>query len=137
MVCIYCGGPTMVTNSRKQKRSNAVWRRRECQACGAVFTSNEQADLAGSLMVSDDVSGKLWPFNRDRLFTSIWESCKHRPSALQDATSLTNTVVHRLLQSGKNSPGKLSSKQIASATYQLLIDFDATAAAVYKAYHLA
>lgn len=134
MVCIYCGNKTDVINSRPQKRHNKVWRRRRCTACEAVFTTSEAAALAESLMVrSGSHKDELTPFMRDKLFLSIYNSCQHRPSAVQDATALTDTVISRLPITA--SSGLLRSSQLKNTIMTVLTRFDGVAAVHYAAFH--
>ncbi len=131
MVCIYCGAKTRVNNSRHQSRANYIWRRRECPECGSIFTTEERTELSGVLMVRS--SGKLQPFNRDNLFLSIYESCRHRPNALSEAGPLTQTVINSL--AARHSEGELERSKIVEATALVLKRFDKVAATLYVAYH--
>lgn len=132
MVCVYCSADTQVINSRLQKRLNQVWRRRRCLACGNAFTTHESTDLAAALAVRYS-SKDVQPFSRDKLFTSLYESCKHRPQAISDADGLAQTVIGLLLR--QVSDGSLDRRDIVVAAIQVLSRFDSTAAAVYKAFH--
>lgn len=131
MVCIYCGSETKVTNSRHQKRSNNVWRRRECLNCGNIFTSIETADFATSVMVQ---TGKaLQPFSREKLFISVYEAVRHRKTATTDATALTSTILGRLLS--QISAATLQRQHIVNSTSEVLKRFDKAAYVQYLAYH--
>ena len=132
MVCIYCGSPTSVVNSRHQRRNNAIWRRRKCSVCGSIFTSIERAELDAALRVESPAG--LHAFDRDRLFISIYESCRHRPAAMSEAKNLTQQVINRLLAEPK-TPGLVTRQQLIKATYQVLHSFDKAAATVFAAYH--
>jgi len=77
----------------------------------------------------------LVPFNRDQLFVSIFESCKHRPTALQDAASLTATVISKLASSNAAEPGVITRDQLVQSVHQLLKRFDPAAATYYASYH--
>ena len=132
MVCIYCGAPTQVVNSRLQKRANHIWRRRKCIACGAVFTSEEHAALHSSLMVETSTK-KLVPFSRDHLFASIHDSCRHRPTAISDATALTQTIIAELTRA--QAGGIVNIRDISGTAHTVLQRFDAAAATMYAAYH--
>jgi transcriptional regulator NrdR family protein len=133
MVCVYCGAATQVVNSRHQRRSNDIWRRRKCTACGTVFTSIESADLASALRVERS-QGQLEPFVRDKLFLSIYESCGHRPTALRDAANLTNQVIHRLI-SRPGHHGLIARSDIIDMATAILKPFDRAASTAYLAYH--
>ena len=132
MVCIYCSGKTQVTNSRPQKRLNRTWRRRECQNCHAVFTSVEAADLSGSIVVRHPQS-PVQPFNRDKLFVSLYRSLGHRRTAVGDAGALCDTVVAKLLHG--EAQASISPSDIVVTAYETLKRFDEAAAVQYQAYH--
>jgi transcriptional regulator NrdR family protein len=135
MVCIYCGGNTHVINSRSQKRLNQVWRRRKCLSCDNITTSHEAVDLASGVRVELD-GDLLQPFLRDKLWLSIYESCKHRPEGLSEATALTQTIIALLVNDSEFST-RLQRKVIIKIATVTLQRFDAEAAAIYGAYHRA
>jgi transcriptional repressor NrdR len=132
MVCIYCGHETQVINSRLQKRTNQVWRRRKCVSCQATFTTHEMAAYEGSWRVKDG-SGSLFPFNKNKLFLSIYKSLGHRTLALEDATALTDTVMAKLLANAQD--GLLEASDITTAAKTVLKHFDTAAAVHYTAFH--
>jgi transcriptional repressor NrdR len=132
MVCVYCSGPTKVNNSRLKSRANAIWRRRECLECASIFTTLEHADSATLLMVRS-IDGSLEPFSRDALFISVYECCKHRPRAIDDASGLTQTILTNILATQKDAT--VSRDQIVDTVISLLKRFDSVAATIYRAYH--
>ena len=79
-------------------------------------------------------SSGLSPFNRDRLLVSIYEACKHRQNALEDATGLTQTVVSDTLKE-TIAGSVIQREKILLHTKAVLGRFDTTAATVYSAYH--
>jgi transcriptional repressor NrdR len=131
MVCIYCHKETRVVNSRRQKRPNQVWRRRNCDNCGAIFSSIEGVDLRTA--ISLDIGTHLEIFSRDKLFLSIWDSLRHRGTAIEDATALCNTVIAKLLANTDNA--LLSRAVLTSITAQTLARFDQPAFVHYNAHH--
>jgi transcriptional regulator NrdR family protein len=132
MVCIYCASSTQVSNSRLQKRANQVWRRRQCTQCGSNFTTHEIADY-GSTIAVEYSPKKLVPFSRDLLFISIFDSCKHRKSALADASALTLTIIGKLTDLVED--GLLDRDAIVTVATTVLERFDIVAATMYAAYH--
>jgi len=132
MVCIYCSSPTTVSNSRLQKQSNQVWRRRSCAVCGNTFTTHEKVDLEGSISVRFSTKD-IQPFSRDVLFISVYESCKHREDAIRDADGLTQTIISQLRPAIQD--GALSRREVAEVTLETLRRFDSAAATIYAAYH--
>ena len=120
MVCLYCGHETRVTNSRLQKRSNQVWRRRQCEACKAIFTTHEAVDLTSSLIV--DSRGSTRPFLPDLLFTDVLLALQDRKDAYIEAREITSTVIQKLL---KNSHKPFFTPEIISKnTAEVLKMFD-------------
>jgi|GEM_PF-398428 len=136
MVCTYCSSPTNIVNSRHQKRTNSVWRRHRCTNtdCGSVFTTHESIDLSSVLAVQHSAR-TLQPFSRDKLYMSIFASCKHRPTALADADGLVRTVIGLAL--GQQINGTISREEIITLTCAVLERFDKTAGTIYSAYHAA
>lgn len=131
MVCIYCGSDTKVTNSRHQKRLNHVWRRRKCIFCKAVFTTTETADSVSALRIN--FNGRMEPFLRDNLLISVYDSLKHRKSALTDATGLTATIVSNVYDLTDN--GVVDREAVVTVTLAILERFDPVAATHYRAFH--
>jgi len=82
-------------------------------------------------MVGGRVSG-LQKFSRDRLFLSIYESCKHRPQAIEDAAALTQTIISQL---GDRTAGVFRKDEVAAICLRVLRRFDGVAATIYEAYH--
>lgn len=131
MVCIYCSGNTDVFNSRHQKRLNHVWRRRRCAVCKAVFTTIEAADPSQTVLIKRN--GHLEPFSRELILLSVYDSLKHRKTAVQDATALTATIVSTLY--GLTANATLERDQITEAAATVLERFDSVAAVHYRAFH--
>ncbi len=127
-----CGSQTRVMNSRHQRRSNQVWRRRQCQACGTVFTTREQADYRTMWRVRG-IRGRLEPFSEDKLMLSLYQSCRHRSEAVRDARALTDTIVAKLRS--QVSDGVLDSQAIVRTAQVALNRFDRAASVAYQAFH--
>lgn len=132
MVCIYCGSQTNVINSRHKRRTNEVWRRRTCNNCSAVFTTMESPTLEQSVSVKDK-TGRLQPFERDKLYLSIVSACGHRKHASKDASGLTSTIISQLLPSIKQAT--IDKGQIIEVAAKTLSRFDRSASVQYLAYH--
>ncbi len=132
MVCVYCGSKTDITNSRPQRRSNTVWRRRHCLQCTRTVTTIEQIDYEKSWTVQTNERA-LTPFLRDKLFISVYKSLGHRTTAANDAIGLTATIMNNLQRT--TTEGFVNSQSITTIAYQTLRRFDTAAATTYKAYH--
>jgi len=132
MVCDYCGGDTKVTNSRWQKRSNRVWRRRECLRCGNLVTTLEAPDYAVSFSFKN-LSGVLEPFLRDKLFLAVYHSLQHRKTALDDATALTETIMSGLPACMED--GAVVRDKLVTHVTSVISRFDHAAGVYYRAYY--
>ncbi len=132
MVCVQCGGKTTVENSRPQVRTNQIWRRRQCQNCYTVFTTEESINYEGTWRVKYP-NGSLEPFLRDKLFVSVLRSCEHRNTALSDAQGLTDTIIKKVLP--QVSDGAIDNTTIFQITQVALNRFDTAASVHYTAHH--
>jgi len=133
MVCTYCGGPTAVVNSRHQKRANQVWRRRRCLQCNNVVTTVEGLDYPASISFKPQ-TGVLQPFQRDILFISVYESLRHRKTAVSDAEALTATLL-RSLPAYFDSSQAVARNTLVEAVARTLRRFDHAASVQYLAFH--
>ncbi|MBI2589200.1 hypothetical protein HYW35_03300 [Candidatus Saccharibacteria bacterium] len=131
MKCIYCGGETEVTNSRAQKRSNQIWRRRQCLHCKSIFTTHEAIELSSSLFV--EAKGSPKPFLTDLLFTEVLLALQDRKNCYVEAREITSTVIRQLL----SLPDKplLKPHQISEVTANVLKHFNRRAWLRYVAEH--
>jgi len=132
MVCIYCKNSTNISNSRHLSRSNGTWRRRNCSICGVTFSTIETPDYSSIWVVSRSGSKKLEPFNRNKLYISIYESLKHRNKAIKEADELTNTIINNIESNVIDGFIKLES--IHDSVINVLNRFDNIASIHYKAY---
>ena len=128
MYCPYCNSATKVTNSRSHNKNKAVWRRRQCKNCDAIWSTDEKYDLHTTHMIKSTSQNHMEPFSRDLLFVSIRASLIHRKSPTQDASALTDTIIGQVLSLNQS---EIDSAELRQLTYDTLHKFDKTAAAVY------
>ena len=133
MVCPYCRGETQVVNSRPKHRTNSVWRRRRCLACGSVTTTEEAVRYESALMVQNS-NGGLTPFSRDKLLVSLHKSLAHRSTAITDAAALTDTLISQLRTDTTGAAIELV--RLRELALTILGRFDELAGSHYRAYHL-
>lgn len=128
MVCLYCHSKTKIINSRYNKELFCTWRRHKCSKCSATFTSYENIELSQSIKVIGD-NGELNPFDRNRLFASIYSVLGHQSNQLQSVKIVNNAVLRHILMI--NSLPTITSKQIIYFTALVLKQYDASAAIKY------
>jgi transcriptional regulator NrdR family protein len=88
-------------------------------------------DLSKSLVIAKQ--NYLEAFSRDSLFLSVYDSLRHRKSAQEDATSLTATIIGKLITHIDNA--QLDRGTVVAITEETLKQFDAVAATHYQAFH--
>jgi len=124
MVCIYCKKNTVVTNTRPQKNSNSVWRRRLCLNCRAIMTTRESMVLNNLILVKKDF--QLEKFNDRKLFLDIYQSLDHLDNQIEVSDYLTNIIINKLIQRLK-SP-QITSNEIMNIVTIVLTRYDKLAA---------
>jgi transcriptional regulator NrdR family protein len=129
MVCINCGNETKVFNSRLNKKTNSVWRRRRCLSCSSSFTTKERPNLSGSLII-EATDGSISQFSRDKLYLSIFQCLEHNYDAVDKATTLTETVIGKL--TSYISFGYVSSSDIRHIVQVALSRYDNLASIKYQ-----
>lgn len=131
MVCPFCSKNTEVVNSRPQKRTNGVWRRRHCYGCDRIFTSIERVDLDSSVRVQKR-SGSLEPLSEAKLMISLYKALEHHKNAPEVAFELSQTVIATVLKFA--SEPLIPASAIANEVILVLKNFDAAAAIRYKSF---
>ena len=77
MRCPFCAHEdSQVKDSRPSEDGAAIRRRRQCEGCGARFTTFERVHIKDLIVVKKD--GKREPFDRAKLERAISHSCRKR-----------------------------------------------------------
>ena len=77
MRCPFCAHEdSQVKDSRPSEDGAAIRRRRQCEGCGARFTTFERVHIRDLTVVKKD--GKRQPFDRAKLERAISHSCRKR-----------------------------------------------------------
>ena len=132
MRCPFCGHlDTQVKDSRPTEDGAAIRRRRICTACGGRFTTFERVQLR-ELMIAKR-SGRVAPFDRDKLMRSVQISLRKRPVDLERVEQMVSGIVRQLEQMGE---GEIPSATVGQMVMDGLAQLDAVAytryASVYK-----
>lgn len=64
-------------DSRASREGATIRRRRECIKCGHRFTTYEEVERAGLVIVKRD--GRREEFSKDKLFSGVKKACQKRP----------------------------------------------------------
>jgi transcriptional repressor NrdR len=132
MRCPFCGGDdTQVKDSRPTEDNAAIRRRRQCQNCGARFTTFERVQLRELTVVKR--GGKRVPFDRDKLARSVDIALRRRPVEPQRVEQVINGLVRRLETMGESD---IPSEVIGELVMDALAGLDQVAyvrfASVYR-----
>ena len=77
MRCPFCAHEdSQVKDSRPSEDGAAIRRRRQCEGCGARFTTFERVHLRDLTVIKKD--GKREPFDRAKLERAVGHSCRKR-----------------------------------------------------------
>ena len=77
MRCPFCAhDDSQVKDSRPTEDNTAIRRRRQCESCGARFTTFERVQLRDILVVKSD--SKREPFDRAKIERSVELACRKR-----------------------------------------------------------
>ena len=79
-------------------------------------------------------TGELVPFIKENLYVSIYESCRHRARAVEDAIALTDTVLSRIRHKDTDV-AVIPVDALTDAAPRVLLAFDPSASTYYKAYY--
>jgi transcriptional repressor NrdR len=131
MRCPFCAHEnSQVKDSRPSEDGAAIRRRRQCEACGARFTTFERVQLREVTVVKKD--GKREPFDRDKLSRSISIACRKRDIVSDRVDRLISSIQRQLETRGE----EVTTTQIGEAVMDGLKALDHVAyirfASVYK-----
>jgi transcriptional repressor NrdR len=132
MRCPFCGSDdNQVKDSRPVEDGSAVRRRRQCNACGARFTTFERIQLRELVVVKRD--GRRVPFDRDKFKRSIAIATRKRGIGDEQIEQLVNSLVRELELSGET---ETSSAELGALAMKRLAELDQVAyvrfASVYQ-----
>ena len=132
MRCPFCAhDDSQVKDSRPTEDGNAIRRRRQCEACGARFTTFERVQLRELTIVKAE--GKREPFEREKLERSIAIACRKRPITTEQVAQLATGIQRQIETSGDT---EITTAGIGALVMEGLKGLDSVAyirfASVYK-----
>jgi transcriptional repressor NrdR len=132
MRCPYCGhDASQVKDSRPTEDGGAIRRRRQCEDCGARFTTFERIQLRDVSVLK--TSGEREMFDRDKLMRSVNIACRKRPVDPARIERMVSGIQRQLETSGEN---EVRTDDIGALVMAALKGLDSVAyirfASVYK-----
>jgi transcriptional repressor NrdR len=130
--CPFCGHEdSQVKDSRPTEDNGAIRRRRQCEDCGARFTTFERIQLRELWVVKSE--GRREPFEREKLERSVLIACRKRPVDPTRIERLVTGIQRQLETMGEPEVGSRKIGELVMAGLKVL---DAVAyirfASVYK-----
>jgi transcriptional repressor NrdR len=83
-----------VIDSRTSREGATIRRRRECLSCGHRFTTYEEIEHEGLMVVKRD--DRREEFSRDKLLSGIRKACQKRPVSPQTIEQLVDRIATEL-----------------------------------------
>lgn len=132
MRCPFCGHEdSQVKDSRPAEDGSAIRRRRQCEDCGARFTTFERAQLRELTVIKSE--NRREPYDRGKLERSLAIALRKRPVPQERIDKLLSSIQRQLETSGDS---EIASSAIGEAVMEGLKAIDSVAyirfASVYK-----
>jgi transcriptional repressor NrdR len=123
MRCPFCGSDdNQVKDSRPVEEGGAVRRRRQCNACGARFTTFERIQLRELTVIKRD--GKRVPFDREKFKRSIMIATRKRGIDEERIDRIVNGIVREVELSGDT---EIEARRLGALAMQRLAELDQVA----------
>ena len=81
-------------DSRASREGATIRRRRECIACGFRFTTYEEVEQAGLMVLKRD--GRREEFSKDKLLSGLKKACQKRPISPKVIEDLVEKIVNEV-----------------------------------------
>jgi transcriptional repressor NrdR len=99
--CPFCAHEnSQVKDSRPTEDGSSIRRRRQCEDCGARFTTFERVQLRELTIVKS--GERREPFDRTKLERSIATACRKRPVAVERIERLASSIQRQIETSGES-----------------------------------
>ena len=135
MRCPFCAHDnSQVKDSRPSEDNTSIRRRRQCEGCGARFTTFERVHLREIMVVkSGDGGTRREPFDRLKVEQSVALACRKRPVSQERLDQLVSGIQRQVETAGEN---EIQSKDIGELVMEGLRQLDSVAyirfASVYR-----
>ena len=131
MICPFCRhDDSRVVDSRPADDGSQIRRRRECNDCGARFTTQET-----TLLNIVKRSGASEPFSREKVIAGVTKACQGRPVNNDDLALLAMRVEETLRATGQ---AEIEAQEVGLAILAPLRELDEVAylrfASVYRSF---
>jgi len=130
--CPFCAhDDSQVKDSRPTEDNTAIRRRRQCESCGARFTTFERVQLREIVVVKS--GGKREPFDRSKIEQSVALACRKRGIEQERIDQLVSGIQRQVETVGES---EVPSSEIGAMVMEGLRQLDSVAyirfASVYR-----
>jgi transcriptional repressor NrdR len=95
MRCPKCGcQDDKVIDSRASREGATIRRRRECIACGFRFTTYEEVERSGLMVLKRD--GRREEFSKEKLASGLKKACQKRPISPKTIEDVVERIVNEV-----------------------------------------
>jgi transcriptional repressor NrdR len=119
MRCPKCGNQDdKVIDSRTSKEGSTIRRRRECLGCGNRFTTYEEIEHEGLMVIKRD--GRREQFSKEKLLAGVRKACQKRPVSPKAIEDLVERIVDEITDKYDNEvPGMAIGERVMEALREL------------------
>ena len=134
MRCPFCAhDDSQVKDSRPTEDNTSIRRRRQCESCGARFTTFERVQLREVTVSKSD--GRREPFHRGKIEQSVTLACRKRPVEQEQIDQLVSGIQRQVEIAGE---AEIASSRIGEMVMEGLQQIDSVAyirfASVYRSF---
>lgn len=119
MRCPKCGcQDDKVIDSRASREGATIRRRRQCVGCGYRFTTYEEVERGGLVVVKRD--GRREEFSKDKLISGIKKACQKRPVSPKAIEDLVEGIVNHITDKYEREvPGEVIGRLVMEGLRQI------------------
>ena len=119
MRCPFCAhDDSQVKDSRPTEDNTAIRRRRQCESCGARFTTFERVQLREIAVIKSDDSRE--PFDREKIEQSVSLACRKRGISQERLDQLVSGIQRQIETLGESEvPSKAIGEMVMEGLRQL------------------
>ena len=119
MRCPKCGcQEDKVIDSRASREGATIRRRRECSKCNHRFTTYEELEHEGLMVLKRD--GRREEFSREKLLSGIKKACQKRPISPKAMDDLVDHIVAAVTEKFEGEvPGEFIGKMVMDGLREL------------------
>jgi len=118
MRCPFCAhDDSQVKDSRPTEDNSAIRRRRQCQGCGARFTTFERVQLREITVLKNDEARE--PFDRSKIEQSVALACRKRGIEREKIDQLVSGVQRQIETTGDEITSRAIGEMVMDGLRQL------------------